>query len=107
MTQAGKHFTICRNRLAFAAAILLLLPSAADSQADAGARQMNQPVAPFHIIGDVYYVGASDVTSFLIVTPAGDILLDGGFVETAPQIEANIQRLGFKIADVKYLINSH
>ena len=61
---------------------------------------MNQPVAPFHIIGNIYYVGASDIGSYLIVTPAGDILLDGGFVETAPQIEANIQTLGFKLADV-------
>lgn len=68
---------------------------------------MNQPAAPFHVIGNIYYVGASDVTSFLIVTPAGDILLDGGFAETAPQIEANIQKLGFKLADVKFLLNSH
>jgi len=68
---------------------------------------MNQPVPPFHIIGNIYYVGASDITSYLIVTPAGDILLDGGFVETAPQIEANIQTLGFKLADVKILLSSH
>ena len=62
---------------------------------------------PFHLIGDIYYVGSSDVTSFLIVTPAGDILLDGGFVETAPRIEANIRALGFKLSDVKILLNSH
>jgi metallo-beta-lactamase class B len=68
---------------------------------------MNQPVPPFHMIGNIYYVGASDITSYLIVTPAGDILLDGGFVETAPQIEANIQTLGFKVADVKILLSSH
>lgn len=92
---------------ALVAAILLLLSSAAYSQATATYRAMNQPVTPFHIIGNIYYVGASDVTSFLIVTPAGDILLDGGFVETAPQIEANIQKLGFKLADVKFLLNSH
>jgi metallo-beta-lactamase class B len=67
----------------------------------------NEPVAPFRIIGNVYYVGASDVTSFLIVTPAGDILLDGGLAQTAPQIEANIQSLGFKPGDVKTLLNSH
>jgi metallo-beta-lactamase class B len=52
-------------------------------------------------------VGASDVTSFLIGTPAGDILLDGGFVQTAPQIEANIGKLGFEPSDVKILLNSH
>lgn len=68
---------------------------------------MNKPLEPFHIIGNIYYVGASDIGSYLIVTPAGDILLDGGFVETAPMIESNIQKLGFKISDVKYILSSH
>jgi metallo-beta-lactamase class B len=94
-------------RPAFAAAILMLFSLAAYPQATADNRAMNQPVAPFRIIGSIYYIGASDVTSFLIVTPSGDILLDGGFVETAPQIEANILKLGFKLADVKFLLNSH
>ena len=76
-------------------------------QADATTRSWNQPVEPFRIIGNIYYVGASDVTSFLIVTPAGDILLDGGLVETAPQIEANIKKLGFRLADVRILLSSH
>ena len=68
---------------------------------------MNQPMAPFRISDDVYYVGASDVTSFLIVTDAGLILTDGGFEQTAPQIEANIKALGFDIRNVKILLNSH
>src|SRR5512146_2519975 len=70
-------------------------------------RSWNQPVQPFRIIGNIYYVGASDVTSFLITSPQGHILLDGGFVETAPMIRDNIRKLGFKPEDVKYLINSH
>jgi len=68
---------------------------------------MNRPVTPFRISDDVYYVGASDVTSFLIVTDAGLILTDGGFDSTAPQIEANIRTLGFNIRNVKILLNSH
>ena len=68
---------------------------------------MNAPMAPFRISDDIYYVGAHDVTSFLIVTDAGLILTDGGFAETAPQIEANIATLGFDIHDVKVLLNSH
>lgn len=77
------------------------------AQADSAWRAMNQPVAPFRIIGNIFYVGASDVTSFLVVTPEGDILIDGGFAETAPQIEANIEQLGFHLRDVKILLNSH
>ena len=67
----------------------------------------NQPVTPFRIVGDIYYVGASDVASYLIVTDQGSILLDGGFAETAPMIEANIAALGFKLKDVKWLLNGH
>jgi len=69
--------------------------------------ELNQPAAPFRIIGNIYYVGASDIASYLIHTPAGDILLDGGLVQTAPQIEANIKTLGFELNDVKVLLNSH
>jgi len=67
----------------------------------------NRPVPPFRIIGNVYYVGAEGVSSFLIATPAGSILLDGGLPGTPPQIEKNIATLGFRLADVKYLLNSH
>jgi metallo-beta-lactamase class B len=93
--------------LSLALAFGTVVPAVAHGQANDQSRAMNQPVPPFHIIGNIYYVGASDITSYLIVTPAGDILLDGGFVETAPQIEANIKTLGFKLADVKILLNSH
>jgi metallo-beta-lactamase class B len=68
---------------------------------------MNQPLAPFKIADNLYYVGASDVTSYLIVTREGLILLDGGFEQTAPQILANIRTLGFDPKQVKFLLNSH
>jgi metallo-beta-lactamase class B len=67
----------------------------------------NDPVAPFHVVGNVHYVGASGVSAFLITTKAGSILIDGGFRETAPRIEKSIGELGFRIADVEYLLNSH
>ena len=74
---------------------------------DADSTAMNRPQVPFKIIGNLYYVGASDVTSYLVVTPKGLILLDGGFAETAPQIEANIRTLGFRPEDIKIMLNSH
>src|SRR5215470_222424 len=69
--------------------------------------EWNQPVKPFHIIGNIYYVGATEVSSFLITTPSGHILLDSGFAETVPMILKNIVELGFSAKDVKVLINSH
>lgn len=70
-------------------------------------RSWNQPVEPFKIIDNIYYVGASDVTSYLVTTPKGHILIDSGFPETVPQITANIAKLGFKLTDVKIILNSH
>ncbi len=70
-------------------------------------RAMNGAVEPFKIIGNIYYVGASDVTSYLITTPQGHILIDAGFEETVPQIKANVAKLGFKLEDIKILLINH
>ena len=67
----------------------------------------NQPFQPFRVIGNIYYVGAANLSVFLIVTPAGSVLLDGGLRETAPQIARNVASLGFRLTDVKYLLATH
>jgi len=67
----------------------------------------SQPYPPHKMIGNIYYVGTNDVTSFLITTPAGHILIDSGYEATVPIIEAAVQRVGFKMSDIKILLNSH
>jgi metallo-beta-lactamase class B len=88
-------------------ALAFFTATVAFGQAGPTSRSWNKPVPPFRIIGNLYYVGAIEIGSFLIATRRGHILLDGGFVETAPQIERNIAQLGFKLEDVKILLNSH
>jgi metallo-beta-lactamase class B len=66
-----------------------------------------KPAEPFRIAGNLYYVGANDVTSFLLTGPKGHVLIDGGYPGTARLIEASIKQLGFDIRDVKVLLNSH
>jgi metallo-beta-lactamase class B len=88
-------------------ALLLLCPTLAKAQLSEGWRAWNEPVQPVRIIGNVYYVGAKEVSSFLITTPQGHILIDSAFDETVPLIQANIKQLGFKLEDVKILLNSH
>ncbi|HBL27803.1 MAG TPA: subclass B3 metallo-beta-lactamase [Acidobacteria bacterium] len=87
--------------------LLSLLPALATAQADPTWRSWNQPVEPFRIAENLYYVGATDITSFLITTPQGHILLDGGFEETVPLIRESVKKLGFRLEDVKILINNH
>lgn len=92
--------------------MLLLLSSWGGFQCPAGdlspeMKARNQPNPPFHLIGNIYYVGASDLTSYLITTPRGHILLDSGVAETAPMIKTNIARLGFRLEDIKLILVTH
>lgn len=89
---------------------LLLSLNASASAADPFAAERaawNQPVAPFRIIANIYYVGTVELAAYLIVTPRGDILIDAGLPESADQIERNIAVLGFQVSDIKILLNSH
>lgn len=67
----------------------------------------NVPQAPFKIVGNTYYVGTKELSAMLVTTPKGHILLDGALPQSAALIEANIKALGFRIQDVKYILNSH
>lgn len=88
-----------------AAALLLAIPAAAQDAEQR--RAWNRPAAPFRIIGSVYYVGTAGLSAFLIADPRGLILIDGGLPESAPLVEANVRRLGFRMSDVRYLLNNH
>ena len=83
------------------------LGAAAFSLPAAAAPHDNDPTAPFKIGEGLYYVGASDITSFLLKTRVGLILIDGGYDTTAPQILANIRTLGFDPKQVKVLLSTH
>jgi len=91
----------------FRIAIPLLLAGAASSfaQGSALSEPGNQPFPAYRIIGNIYYVGASDITSYLITTPAGHILINSGYEDTPPIIRDGIVKLGFKPTDVKILLN--
>ena len=67
----------------------------------------NEPSEPFKVIDNVYYVGTAGLSSFLVTSPGGHVLIDTGLPEANPLIKANIEKLGFKLTDIKYLLNSH
>ncbi len=73
----------------------------------AKASRWNDPREPFKAIGNIYYVGTQGVSAWLITSPRGHIVIDGILAQSAPQIAANIEKLGFHIKDVKYLLNTH
>jgi metallo-beta-lactamase class B len=66
-----------------------------------------KPFPAFKIVGNVYWVGGYDLSTYLITTPAGHILINTGVGDTAKQIAASMTQLGFKITDVKILTATH
>lgn len=78
--------------------------AASTCAADAG---WDDPASPQKIYGNTWYVGTCGISAILITSEQGHVLIDGATVAGAPMIEANIRALGFRIEDVRYLLNSH
>jgi metallo-beta-lactamase class B len=69
--------------------------------------EWNVPHEPFRIHGDTFYVGSNGLSSILITSPEGHVLIDGALPSSAPQILQNIRAVGFEPADVRLILNSH
>ncbi len=69
--------------------------------------EWNRAQEPFRVFGDTYYVGVAGLSSVLIASEQGLILLDGGLPQSAPLVDAHIRQLGFRTEDVRLIVNSH
>lgn len=67
----------------------------------------NRPIDPFRLFANTYYVGTEGLSSLLITSESGHILLDAGLTQSAALIDKNIRTLGFRTEDVKYILASH
>ena len=67
----------------------------------------SEPVEPYQVIGNIYYVGAVGISSHIIVTPEDLILLDTGTQQMLPGIRTNLEKLGYTFNDVKIILSSH
>jgi metallo-beta-lactamase class B len=75
--------------------------------AHAGDPEWTQPQKPFRVYGNTYYVGTRGLSAILIDSPQGMVLIDGTLPQNAAQVEANIKALGFRVTDVKLILNTH
>jgi metallo-beta-lactamase class B len=107
------YFNMTLNKLLPRLAALCLLCLCLSAQERTSAQQnfpvkaWNQPFKPFRIIGNIHYVGTSNLACYLLTTPQGHILLDTALQESAPIVRANIEALGFKLKDIKIILSSH
>ena len=73
----------------------------------ASAADWYAPQEPFAVYGNTYYVGTGGISALLITSPAGHVLVDVGAPKSPPRIVEHIRQLGFKVEDIRYILNSH
>jgi metallo-beta-lactamase class B len=87
---------------------VLILALAANSGGLAQANpEWTEPFPPFHIAGNLYYVGSKGLASYLVTTPLGNILINSDLEANVPMIQTSIEKLGFKFKDTRILLISH
>jgi len=93
---------------ASALALVVVLAATLVAQTPSNQRaEWNQPLKPFKVFGNTYWVGTKGLGAILITSDRGHILIDGALPESVPQIRDHIRELGFKLEDVRLLLNSH
>jgi metallo-beta-lactamase class B len=89
----------------WAFATVMLAASTVEAQFDRAA--WNAPQAPVRIFGNVYYVGPRGASAVLVTSEAGHVLIDAALPESVPQIVASVRALGFRVEDIRLIVNSH
>lgn len=87
-------------------ALLLVGGLTAFPQRAAGQSSWTQKVEPYRVVGNIYYVGTMDLSSFLVTSPEGHVLIDSGVAQNAPLILDSIRSAGFDPKDVKVMLTT-
>src|ERR1700733_15425637 len=87
--------------------VFILVLAASGSLVAPANPDWTEPFPPFHIAGNLYYVGSKGLANYLITTPQGNILINSDTEANVPMIAASIEKLGFKFKDTKILLISH
>jgi len=82
--------------------MLVLIVAPASGQAD-----WNLSQAPFQIFANTYYVGTRGLTVILITSDEGHVLIDAAVPKSAGLIASSVRALGFRVEDIRLILNSH
>lgn len=101
----ASRFQRCRKLTVILCALAVpILPGRVHASADPA---WTTPLSPFQVADNLYYVGSRDLAAYLIVTPAGDILINSNLPSSPPLIRRSVEQLGFHWNDIKILLISH
>ncbi|MFK4727146.1 metallo-beta-lactamase class B [Bradyrhizobium niftali] len=100
------------RRLTAALCALTLLSTGAQAQTikdflAVAMKKWTAPFEPFQLIDNIYYVGTDGIAVYVIKTSQGLILMDTAMPQSTGMIKDNIAKLGFKVADIKIILNTH
>jgi metallo-beta-lactamase class B len=96
-----------RQIIRIVSCVLILVLAGAGSGFAQADPEWTEPFPPFHIAGNLYYVGSKGLANYLVTTAQGNILINSDLEANVPMIEASIEKLGFKFKDTKILLISH
>lgn len=66
-----------------------------------------QQKEPFRLFDNVYYVGLQTVSSYLVTTSAGLVLIDSGYANTTDWLLDSIRKTGNDPKNVRYVFATH
>ncbi|MDA9509125.1 beta-lactamase [Bradyrhizobium sp. CCBAU 11386] len=100
------------RRLTAALCALVLFVPAAQAQTiksflAAVMQKWTAPFEPFQLVDNIYYVGTDGIAVYVIKTSQGLVLMDTAMPQSTGMIKDNIAKLGFKVADIKIILNTH
>src|SRR6516225_4572248 len=98
---------LMRQSIPIFSRVLILILAAAGSVFAQADPDWTEPFPPFHIAGNLYYVGSKGLANYLVTTPQGNILINSDLGPNVPLIRSSIEKLGFRFKDTKILLISH
>ncbi|PKB25752.1 metallo-beta-lactamase class B [Novosphingobium kunmingense] len=81
--------------------------TAALASACQGKDGWTDPAPPAHVFGNTWYVGTCGITALLVTSPRGHVLVDAGMPAAAPLVAANVEKLGFAVSDIRWIVGGH
>ncbi|RYD16543.1 MAG: subclass B3 metallo-beta-lactamase [Lysobacteraceae bacterium] len=63
--------------------------------------------APYRIHGNAWQVGSAGLSAILVTSDAGHVLIDVPLAANVERVEANVRALGFRVEDIRMILNTH
>ncbi|WMW79680.1 MBL fold metallo-hydrolase [Undibacterium cyanobacteriorum] len=67
----------------------------------------NEPTPARHVYGNTWYVGTCGISTILIASPQGHVVIDSGTNESFETLKRNLENLGIRLRDIRAILTTH